>query len=245
MSKHLNELIKRINQIKQMGWIPSARKGDTGIGKTFEDQLGIDENNNPSADFHDIEIKTHREASTSMITLFTKAPTYPRGANTMLLQKFGAIGEYGTKKLHTTVSSCNPTNSSMYNFNFQVKVEDENNLLRLFVYNSSGIIINSDVFWSFKVFDEAIRKKLTTIAIVDGEERVKNGIHYFKYKNVNLVTGLTTENLKRAIKNGDVKIDIRIGTYDSGKKIGKTHDHGTGFRISLKDLIKYAEIIKL
>ena len=31
-------------------------------------------------------------------------------------------------------------------------------------------------------------------------------------------------------------IDIRIGSYKSGKNLGKTHDHGTGFRIKPEDL---------
>ncbi|XZJ61958.1 MvaI/BcnI family restriction endonuclease (plasmid) [Clostridium perfringens] len=70
-------------------------------------------------------------------------------------------------------------------------------------------------------------------------------MHYFKYDKVKLVTGLTTNALKEAIRNGDVKIDIRIGTYNSGKNLGKVHDHGTGFRISLQNLIKYADIIQL
>ncbi|EHK2357602.1 MvaI/BcnI family restriction endonuclease [Clostridium perfringens] len=246
MSEHINELMKRINQIKGLGWIKSHRQGDTGIGKTFEDQLGVDENNIPTADFRDIEIKTHRQASSSMITLFTKAPSYPKGANTILRDNYGTITEHGTKKLHTTVSSTNPTNSLLYKFNFQVKIDDDDNVVRLFIYNNKGILINSDIFWSCSVFDDAIKKKLKTIAIIDAEEKVdKKGIHYFKYDKVKLVTGLTTNALKEAIRNGDVKIDIRIGTYNSGKNFGKVHDHGTGFRISLQNLIKYADIIQL
>ncbi len=38
-------------------------------------------------------------------------------------------------------------------------------------------------------------------------------------------------------------VDIRIGVYNTGKNKGKTHDHGTGFRITLDKLIKYASII--
>ena len=34
-----------------------------------------------------------------------------------------------------------------------------------------------------------------------------------------------------AIENGSIMFDIRIGSYKSGKHIGKPHDHGSSFRI--------------
>ncbi|MBO8439175.1 MAG: hypothetical protein IAC51_00815 [bacterium] len=33
------------------------------------------------------------------------------------------------------------------------------------------------------------------------------------------------------IDSGHIMYDIRIGSYKSGKHFGKTHDHGSGFRI--------------
>ena len=42
-----------------------------------------------------------------------------------------------------------------------------------------------------------------------------------------------------------MKIDIRIGVYKTGSNFGKTHDHGTGFRISDSNLIKYANVIAI
>ena len=41
---------------------------------------------------------------------------------------------------------------------------------------------------------------------------------------------------------GKIMYDIRMGSYQSGRKIGKLHDHGSGFRIKPEDLPKlYAE----
>ena len=42
--------------IKEKGWIESRRHHDTGIGKTFEDLIGIIENNNFLADYDDLLI---------------------------------------------------------------------------------------------------------------------------------------------------------------------------------------------
>jgi hypothetical protein len=71
-------------KIKEMGWIPSNRFHDTGIGKTFEDFLGVIENNKSSADYDGlIELKSARELSSAMITLFTKSPD-PQGTNFLM-----------------------------------------------------------------------------------------------------------------------------------------------------------------
>lgn len=57
-----------------------------------------------------------------------------------------------------------------------------------------------------------------------------------------LLSGLTLDKMLTTIENGDLMIDIRIGVYASGKNKGKTHDHGTAFRIKLERLLQYATI---
>ena len=43
---------------------------------------------------------------------------------------------------------------------------------------------------------------------------------------------------KSAVENDKLKIDIRIGSYRSGKNTGKYHDHGTAFRINKRDFME-------
>src|SRR4030043_2128777 len=98
-----NEFVEKINQIKNMGFVDSKRTGDTGIGKTLEDMLGITENNIAGPDFDIYELKSGRKDSASMLTLFTKAPM-PEGANKSLLEAFGykQRTEKNRKQLHVT-----------------------------------------------------------------------------------------------------------------------------------------------
>ena len=59
----------------------SNRRSNTGIGKTFEDIIGVEENNNLLVDYKgEIELKSQRAYTQSKITLFTKAPTSPASA---------------------------------------------------------------------------------------------------------------------------------------------------------------------
>ena len=53
-----------------------------------------------------------------------------------------------------------------------------------------------------------------------------------------MLSGLNIKKFKNAIEKDSLKVDIRIGVYRSGKRKGRYHDHGTGFRINKKDFLK-------
>ena len=77
----LPELKRKLKSIKALGFVKTHRKGDTGIGKTLEDLLGIKENNIPLPDIGEVaELKAYRRSASSMLTLFTLEPQ-PKGGN--------------------------------------------------------------------------------------------------------------------------------------------------------------------
>src|SRR5699024_1130812 len=245
MSKYINDLIFAVREIQKKEWHNATRKGSTAIGKTFEDLLDKEEDNNDLPDFYDIEIKTHETVINSMLTMFTKSPTYPKGANTMLRENYGIYDDYNNKILHVTVSGKQKTKLNKYNYNYLIKVDREKEIIKLNIYDKNDKLINDSVFWSFNDLENQINKKLKTIAIITAESRIKDKQKQYKYNEGDIVTNLTIESLIEGIENGDIKIDIRIGAYKSGNKKGKTHDHGTGFRIQMKDLIHYANVKRL
>ncbi len=100
------ELVSKLKEIKNDGYVKTHRPGDTGIGKTLEDLLGIEENNIPGPNGRMIELKSARKNAKSMLTLFTKSPL-PKKANSILLQKYGYPSKRGNnrKELHTTVNA--------------------------------------------------------------------------------------------------------------------------------------------
>ena len=245
MSEYIEDLITAIEHIVGDYWHPTTRQGNTGIGKTFEDLLEKEEDNLDTPDFHDIEIKTHETASKSMITLFTKSPSYPRRANTILRENYGKLDEFGNKILHMTVTANRITSSNEYDFNFSIEVDRLNRILKLLVYNKDRELINSDVFWSFDAIDLQLKRKLNYIVIISAKSKVHDGHKYYKYTQADLISGLSLDGILNAIEDGHMKIDIRIGAYKTGRNRGKTHDHGTGFRINMIDLLNYSEMIRI
>ena len=81
MNSNKKLIIERFKAVKSLGFVESRRSHNTGIGKTFEDYVGVLENNLDTPDLAGFEIKSHRIASQSYVTLFTKSPSFPRGAN--------------------------------------------------------------------------------------------------------------------------------------------------------------------
>lgn len=242
MSLNQNEqqLVNLFRDIKNQEWIPTKRHGDQCLGNTFEDLIGKTEDNRPVADFRGIEIKSHRETTKSLVTLFSKAPSYPKRANTFLRTKYGVDeDQFGYPVLNTTVrGDCENTHRGGYGY--KAEIDYKNNRIKLLIRNlKTGEYEDNDIYWSFQVVENAINQKIHTIAIVSGEECFSpNGYRCVKYSRMDLIKGITLDQLLRALSEGKLFIDIRIGVYASGKHEGKQHDHGTAFRMYLKDLLE-------
>ncbi|HIF39242.1 MAG TPA: hypothetical protein EYQ69_08670, partial [Gemmatimonadetes bacterium] len=88
-NESVKEFIERYLAVRELGWVRSHRSNNTGIGKTLEDLLMIDENNLAEADIGDVEIKSQRALASSKVSLFTKKPTGPNGANNILRDQYG------------------------------------------------------------------------------------------------------------------------------------------------------------
>ena len=122
--------IENFKRVKDLGWVKSHRSHNTGIGKTLEDLMGVEENNLDEPDFGNIEIKSHRKLVSSYITLFTKAPTHPKSANTLLRDNYGISNDDNKdiKKLHSSMFSSHFNNT--YNrWGFRLRTDDSNQKL--------------------------------------------------------------------------------------------------------------------
>lgn len=234
----IGQFRSQFQRIKEMGYVKSHRSNNTGIGKTFEDLMGIDENNVADVDFMDfIEIKSKREASQSMLTLFTKSPDYPVGSNKYLCDTYGMIDETtGLKRLHTTISG-KEYNTFGGDIGFKLRVDCTAERIYISIKSlNTNEILEEKVYYTFETLQKIISKKCANIAFVNADSKITNGIEYFKFTDVQLLTGLTFEKFLDGIREGHILYDIRIGTYRSGRMRGRPHDHGSGFRIK-KDYI--------
>lgn len=233
------ELLAKFVEISNKGWIESARKHNTGIGKTFEDLLNKLEDNLAEPDYKGIEIKTHRSTSNSYTTLFTASPDGPAKAeNTRLRETYGNIDQKsGLKKMHCSIFAHRKT---LYNniYKIQLEVNRQDKKIYLQIYDINDNLIEKITYWDFNSLNDKLNKKLKILAYVKSKSKVENNKEYFLYEEIQLYKFKNFNRFLTLIENGTIMLDIRIGVYASGKNYGKTHDHGTGFRIKDCDLDK-------
>lgn len=218
--KDYDELVKELKDIKTKGFVKTHRIGNTGIGKTLEDLLGVEENNIPGPDAEMIELKSARKKATSMLTLFTKSPLPPK-ANSILLKRFGYESKRGNhkKELHTTVSTIS-YNQLRGRTGFKVDIEDD----RIVLVDSEG---NGLGYWDKDTLKTSFERKLPRLLYVKADSRGKGLDEEFWFDEAWLLCGFDFVSLLKLLKEGVILIDIRIGQYPDGKP----HDHGTGFRV--------------
>lgn len=245
------EIIRQFSQgfqeVKEMGFVKSHRKNNTGIGKTFEDLMGVPENNIQDVDFMDlIEIKTKRLESESMLTIFTLAPTYPEKSNSHLRDTYGMIEEGDKfKRLHTTMTALNYNNFGK-NLGFKLECDDNEEKIYIRILDkTTNTVVDDEIYYTYEKLRDVITKKCANVAYVVAESRTTEEGEEFHFTSANLLTGFTFEKFLEAVKNGIIKYDIRIGSYKSGKNIGKIHDHGSGFRIQKNEITSLFTVTEL
>jgi hypothetical protein len=110
----IEEFKEKFDVIKSQGWLPSKRRGPTGIGQTLEQLLGLSENNIALPDLHKVELKAHRiGSSSSMITLFTFNRKAWKMKPLEAIRKYGTPDINGRMGLYFTMSP-KPTGTGLF-----------------------------------------------------------------------------------------------------------------------------------
>ncbi|MCG5643687.1 MvaI/BcnI family restriction endonuclease [Flavobacteriaceae bacterium LSUCC0859] len=233
----VEKIVKEFNRIKKLGFVKSNRvkNKDGGIGNTFEDYLGVEENNLKDPDFEGFEIKTQRELTSSYITLFSKSPSYPKGANAILKEKYGEVRDSSfpdLKKLYASVFG-NKWSEVYGKYFMKMHVDYSNN--RVYLHVKNGGEIYDEVYWNFEDLEKGLNK-LNKLFVVSAEQKSIDNIYHYHYNSGTVFLDIDFNEFLKILENGFIQFDIRIGVYKSGKNYGKPHDHGSGFRIKKESL---------
>ena len=219
------EIEVKLPELKERGFIRTHRAGNTGIGKTLEDELGIEENNFAGPNGHMTELKSSRKGGSSMVTLFTKSPL-PKAINRKLVDKLGKLSN-GKKVLHTTMDAT--SRNALYGKpGFMLTVHDT----RIEIDHPNYGDLPTPYWNSTDLKASFIRKYPKNLLYVKADTIGRGINESFHYNEAWLMSGFGFENFVNLLKKGKILVDIRIGKYPDGKM----HDHGTGFRVKPEDL---------
>ena len=215
---NLVEFVARFEEIKAMGWVRSMRRGNTGIGYTLEELLGIPENNIAGPDLGKIELKAHRINSSSMITLFT----FNRKAWKMnpldAIKQYGTLDDNGRLGMYFTMSQ-RPNSSRLF-----LDINDET----ISVRHTSGEIVAE---WSLDALAEQFIKKLPALIFVSAFSEMRAGREWFKFDRAQFLTGTSKQVVRNQILSENILIDLRLHAKET-----RARNHGTGFRVHVGKL---------
>lgn len=236
-----DKIISAFHKVKALGWVESHRSNNTGIGKTFEDYVGVVENNRKEPDLFGFEIKSHRANSASFITLFTKSPSHTdptKDANAYLKDQFGATNSNGEKKLHTSIYA-HRGNKCRKKYSFRLIHLPDEKRIYIAVYDlKNGNLLDKSVYYTYADIQEALSGKLSRLFYVTAQRKFHKGSEEFYFDSAEIYMDAPLDQFLSMVDAGEIRYDIRMGTYGSGKNMGKPHDHGSGFRIKESNLIK-------
>lgn len=252
-------LIDELVKIRNMGWIPNARRRNAGgIGNTLEDLLGIEENNLPIPNAAEWELKCQRANSSSLLTLFHMEPS-PRALKfvpQVFLPKYGWKHNDAGIKYPQTEMSFRQTISGHKRSDRGFKVEINRPQRKViisfdancvdprhkewlsFVKNNAGLNeLNPQPYWGFDdLRNKAGTKLLNCFYIVAETKRIQKQ-EYFYYSKIMILMNFDVDGLLEGIEKGFVYIDFDARTG---------HNHGTKFRLRQNQLpFLYKTIIKI
>ena len=239
------ELIDKLKEIRDEGWIRNRREGNAGgIGNTLEDLLGIEENNLPIPNSAEWELKTHRKNSGSLTTLFHTEPS-PRSLNivpSILLPYYGWRHEgAGTKYPDSEMSfrqTINAVTRTDRGFGIEVEYAKEKILISFdsgqvsprhkewlrSVEERVGHIgeLDTQPYWGFDDLFHTAGTKLLNCFYIDAEVKKEGNLEYYFYKDIYMLRKFSKQKFIDAIQNGIVLVDFDARTG---------HNHGTKFRV--------------
>ena len=227
---NIQQFVPKFKEIKSKGFIEITRKGDGKYGNTFEDLLGLVENNLKEPDIEGYELKVQDKKTSSKQTLFNKC--------SFEMQPLDFLENYGIP--HTKQKgelSCNTTvTRNANNRGFYLDTDDN----FLYVKHKNTIICKYD--WN--TLTDAYMTKFPKAIKVYGSVKKENNKTYFHYNEAYYLTNSNKDKFKKLIEDNIICLEFKLRTrYNEGKGV---RNRGTAFRIADNNLDKLfdKEIIK-
>lgn len=221
----LNELTKKLEELKQRGFIRTLRNGPTGIGHLLESELGLKETNIAIPDIGGrVELKATRRNVNSLITLFTFNRSVWKIKQKEVVERYGYKDEVGRQALYNIVNNKTPNSQGFY-----LQSDPYKHLILLKNINYKDNIAE----WSTYVIAGKFMTKLDRLVLIIADNKIEAGFEYFHFNEAYLLKHPTPEKFLEAFDKSEVMIDIRMHLKDTGG----VRNHGTGFRMSEKNLM--------
>ncbi len=220
-SAALQKFLPEFDRIEKLSYVPTQRRGSTGIGYTLESLLGIEENNRQTGDFLGMELKSHRDSelkssSSRRMNLFLKEPQWIDGlSHRTRIPKYGYIDGNGRRALYSTVTS----NENSHGLSVRV----DRGQRRVWLQFRGQPV----AYWTFEILAGRLQEKLRETAFVQAATRGAGGSEQFHFNSVLYCSDPSIEPFLSLLERREVVAEMRMHL----KPEGTARNHGTAFRV--------------
>lgn len=168
-------------------------------------------------------MKGTRRNVNSLITLFTFNKAVWLIGQKELINKYGYKDDQGRQALYNIVKS-----GSINTQGFYLESDKSRNVIILKNKNE----VNNIAEWSTYVIAGKFMTKLDRLLLIIADNKIEKEKEHFYYNEAYLLENPTPEKFLDAFSKDELLIDLRMHLKSSGG----VRNHGTGFRISEKNL---------
>ena len=192
-----------------------TKRGSGAPGMLLEELLGIESNSRDIPDAGKWELKYH--GGKSLLTLFHKNPASGTAGIKELIDHYGWVGKDGRQAFRKTFSGSKDE--------FMILDDGED-----LVVSSNKVTLK----WNHDVLMNSASGKIQNLVLVSGSTKAGE----VTYESAVAYSEFSISKFIPEVITGVVKIDFdaRYKTHDKDSKI--IRDHGTKFRVAIKDLDK-------
>lgn len=231
------ELLEKLQEIANRGWVPSLRAGSTGVGYTLEEMLGIAANNSKDPDYKGIEIKSGRLSkgrASSRTTIFAKTPDWNQSVvknGLQLLNGYGYRSVSGRLQLYCSLNN-NPNTLGHF-----LDVPDDNLMLHAMHRASLDQVADKVLVWEMEKLRSSLAKKHRETFWVKAMTRLNAyGGEDFQYFEVTHTKSPLLANMVDMFRLGYLELDYLLHEKFGANGEQQARDHGYLFKIWPKHL---------
>lgn len=240
------ELLWKIKDIHDQGFLPSITPGDPGVGDTLENALGISRNNSELPDYKGIELKASRltrttrrgtRATRDRVNLFSKVPDGGLSYSD-IVREFGRW-TWNEAKQEERLSIQNTTFFSKVNsFGLVLNIDNNNEEVHI-CYEDARERRHMLSYWYLSTLNNKLLEKHKETFWVKAVSDLRGDREWFRYDIIEHTKNPNTSLILPLIETDKIMIDL-AGYYKKINKNGrdtlKWRDHGMLFKMWPQDL---------
>lgn len=240
------ELLWKIKDIHDQGFLPSITPGDPGVGDTLENALSISRNNSELPDYKGIELKASRltrttrrgtRATRDRVNLFSKVPDGGLSYSD-IVREFGRW-TWNAAKQEERLSIQNTTFFSKVNsFGLILNIDNNNEEVHI-CYEDAREHRHMLSYWYLSTLNKKLLEKHKETFWVKAVSDLRGNREWFRYDIIEHTKNPNTSLILPLIETDKIMIDL-AGYYKKINKNGRDtlnwRDHGMLFKMWPQDL---------